>query len=137
MSSRRRTRDRAGTSVASWAHSGVSERRRLLNGDSGPDAYVRKYGQVGNDVWRHDFGSDATDSAFGCAVDDAGRAYVVGSTWGALPGGRTAGGRDAFAVRLGPPMAPGGYDDPLPRTPSDLSNSGYPAAKPTPATSTS
>ena len=89
----------------------------LLNDDSGPDAYVRKYGPAGDERWRHEFGSDATDSAFGSAIDDVGHTYVVGSTWGSVPGGRSAGGRDALAVKLGPPQASEGYDDPIPPTP--------------------
>ena len=56
----------------------------------GPDAYVRKYDTMGNEVWTRQFGSFSTDWAFGIAVDSGG-VYVAGFAAGPLPGQVTGG----------------------------------------------
>ena len=60
------------------------------------DAYVRKYDAAGTEVWTRQFGSFERDFARGVAVDGAGSVYVVGQTFGTLPGQVSAGGFDAF-----------------------------------------
>ena len=61
----------------------------------GYDAFVRKYDADGNTVWTRQFGSSATDYAYGISVDASG-VYVAGYTAGTLPGQTSAGGYDAF-----------------------------------------
>ncbi len=68
----------------------------------GQDAFVRKYGPDGTEVWTSQFGSASNDAALGGGVDRAGNVYVVGSTEGALPGQTTLGGKDAFVRKYGP-----------------------------------
>ena len=63
------------------------------------DAFVRRYGAAGDEVWTSQFGSWDRDFARDVAVDGAGGVYVVGETEGTLPGLRSAGGRDAFVRR--------------------------------------
>jgi hypothetical protein len=60
------------------------------------DAFVRKYDATGHEVWTRQFGSSERDFARAVATDHEGAAYVVGETWGALPGQIPAGGYDAF-----------------------------------------
>ena len=63
------------------------------------DAFVRKYDTSGNVVWTRQFGSSASDVAFGISVDASG-VYVAGWTFGALPGQTSAGSFDAFVAKL-------------------------------------
>ena len=65
----------------------------------GLDAYVRKYDANGNELWTLEFGTSATDFGNGVAVNASG-VYVSGGTGGALPGQTSAGGFDAFVVKL-------------------------------------
>jgi hypothetical protein len=46
--------------------------------------------------WIRQFGTENRDSAEGVSVDMAGNVYVVGWTWGTLPGQKEAGNGDAF-----------------------------------------
>ncbi|MGH8991654.1 MAG: SBBP repeat-containing protein [Acidimicrobiia bacterium] len=66
------------------------------------DAFVRKYDAAGREVWTRQFGSAERDFARAVAADGVGNAYVVGETWGSLPGQRSAGGYDAFVRRYDP-----------------------------------
>src|SRR5262249_33224576 len=50
---------------------------------------------AGNELWTRQFGTDDVDVAYGVAVDASG-VYVVGQTFGTLPGQASAGGFDAF-----------------------------------------
>src|SRR5262249_12145213 len=61
----------------------------------GLDAFVRKYGANGTELWTRQFGSSYTDNAYGVAVDASG-VYVAGDTTGDLPGHSLVGSRDAF-----------------------------------------
>ncbi len=61
----------------------------------GMDAFLRKYDLDGRELWTRQFGSLATDAAFGVTIDASG-VYVVGETQGALPNQTAAGGTDAF-----------------------------------------
>ncbi|MBX2998946.1 MAG: SBBP repeat-containing protein [Caldilineaceae bacterium] len=59
------------------------------------DAYIRKYDLDGNEAWTHQFGTDRLDSAGSVAVDSSG-IYVVGNTFGILPGQAGVRYYDAF-----------------------------------------
>ena len=61
------------------------------------DAFVRKYGPDGEELWTRQFGTEGHDLALGITVDHAGNPYVAGWVAGALPGQSYAGGqRDAY-----------------------------------------
>ena len=60
------------------------------------DVFVRKVDPGGREVWTRQFGSSERDEAKGMALDDAGDVYIVGRTFGSLPGQTSAGGFDAF-----------------------------------------
>jgi hypothetical protein len=66
-------------------------------GDS--DAFVRKYDAGGNEVWTHQFGTTSHDVPIGVSVDSS-RLYAAGATVGTLAGQTSAGGQDAFIVKL-------------------------------------
>ena len=59
------------------------------------DAYVRKYGTDGNEVWTQQFGTRNYDEAIGITVDATG-VYVVGEAQDTLSGQPFAGNPDAF-----------------------------------------
>ena len=60
------------------------------------DAFLRRYDPSGTEVWTRQFGSHERDMPKGVALDEAGNVYVVGQTFGNLPGQPSAGGWDAF-----------------------------------------
>ena len=60
------------------------------------DAFLRRYDPSGAEVWTRQFGSNERDIPKGVTLDDAGNVYVVGQTFGSLPGQTSAGGWDAF-----------------------------------------
>jgi len=64
------------------------------------DAFVRKYDGSGNEIWTRQFGTSAQDEANHMALDASGNVYVIGSTYGALPGQTSAGDLDAFLVKF-------------------------------------
>ena len=65
------------------------------------DAFLRKYGTGGDEVWTRQFGSPESDSASGVAVDGEENVYVAGWTGGALPDQVSAGGTTpSFASML-------------------------------------
>ena len=51
-------------------------------------------------LWTHQFGTAANDTASQLAVDQAGDVFVVGSTWGSLPGQTNAGLIDAYVGKF-------------------------------------
>jgi len=63
------------------------------------DAFLRKYDSWGNEMWTHQFGTEATDQTYGVAVGPTGSVYVVGNTMGTLPHQEQAGGGDAFLCK--------------------------------------
>ncbi|MSQ40237.1 MAG: hypothetical protein EXR55_00940 [Dehalococcoidia bacterium] len=67
-----------------------------------PDAFVRKYGPKGTELWTSQFDSPHANSAQGGALDEAGNVYVVGYTNGALPGQTPLGSTDAFVRKYTP-----------------------------------
>jgi beta-propeller repeat-containing protein len=66
------------------------------------DAFVRKYDPDGGEIWTRQFGSWERDFARALATDAAGAVYVVGETYGVLPGQASAGGFDAFVRKYDP-----------------------------------
>ncbi len=66
------------------------------------DAFIRKYGPDGQELWTRQFGSATWDEAAGVAADRAGNAYVVGWVAGPLPGQTSLGGDDAFLRKYDP-----------------------------------
>jgi uncharacterized repeat protein (TIGR01451 family) len=62
----------------------------------GTDAFVRKYDGAGNEIWTIQFGTSANDRASGAVLDGSNNVYVMGYTYGALPGQTSSGDRDAF-----------------------------------------
>lgn len=66
------------------------------------DGFVRRYDAAGREVWTRQFGSPERDLPKGVAVDAGGDVYVVGQTFGSLPGQTSAGGWDGFLRRYSP-----------------------------------
>jgi hypothetical protein len=73
----------------------------LQSSSGGTDAFVRAYDSAGNDLWTRQFGGKGLDAALGVGRDTSGNAYVAGLTDATLPGQTSAGGRDAFLVKIG------------------------------------
>jgi hypothetical protein len=63
------------------------------------DVFVRKYDADGNELWTWQFGTEHFDEAHAVTTDATG-VYVAGSTYGIFPGQRSAGGWDAFIIKL-------------------------------------
>lgn len=66
------------------------------------DVFVTKLDPDGTLLWTRQFGTTTIDNVAGVVVDAAGNVFVVGNTWGALPGQTNAGLTDAFVVRFDP-----------------------------------
>ena len=66
------------------------------------DAYLRKYDGQGNELWTQQFGTprqpgaQGEDQASDVAVDGAGNVYVVGFTFGSIPGQANLGKDDVY-----------------------------------------
>ena len=78
--------------VAGWTFGTLAGQQRA----GMVDAFVRKYDTAGQELWTRQFGSAERDFARAVATDEVGNAYVVGETWGDLPGHGSAGSYDAF-----------------------------------------
>jgi uncharacterized protein (DUF2249 family) len=65
------------------------------------DAFLVKYDPSGNEVWRKQLGTSASDEALGVATDSSGNVFMAGYTFGAITGSN-AGGSDAFVVKYDP-----------------------------------
>ncbi|MEZ2229928.1 MAG: S8 family serine peptidase, partial [Microcoleus sp.] len=65
----------------------------------GIDAFIAKYDTNGNQVWLRQFGTLASDAAYGVALDNAGNVYLTGSTRGSLNASNNSGGADTFVVK--------------------------------------
>jgi hypothetical protein len=88
--------DESGALTAVGSSPGI-DGERLFGSDA---MFVRRYGQGGAVWWTRTFGSSAFgDRASGVAADASG-IYVVGSTYGHLPGASNRGRTDAFAMSL-------------------------------------
>jgi hypothetical protein len=59
------------------------------------DAFARKYDEDGDELWTRQFGGAGFDTAAGAAAND-GAVYVVGQTFGALPGQPPSSSFDAY-----------------------------------------
>ena len=68
----------------------------------GTDAFITKYDTNGNQVWLRQFGTLASDIAYGVTVDNSGNIYVTGATKGNLNGNNNSGGMDNFVVKYDP-----------------------------------
>ena len=66
------------------------------------DVFLRKYDSTGNLVWSRQFGTVASDSVAGAAVDGLGGIYICGGTDGSLPGYSNAGATDAWVRKYDP-----------------------------------
>jgi hypothetical protein len=66
------------------------------------DGFIRRYDPAGREVWTRQFGSPERDQPKGVALDHAGNVYVVGHTFGSLPGQTSSGGWDGFVRRYTP-----------------------------------
>ncbi len=80
----------------------------------GGDAFVRKYDGSGSEIWTKQFGTSTYDEAYDVAVDTFDNVYVVGQTYGALPGQTSSGDGDAFLVKFVQPTPVGGTALPAP-----------------------
>ncbi len=73
-----------------------------LGGSQGQsDAFIAKFDASGTRLWTRQLGSNADDFGLGVAVDATGNAYMVGSSFGNLPGATNSGTgtTDAFIAR--------------------------------------
>jgi hypothetical protein len=73
--------------------------QRLFGSDA---IFVRRYGPWGAVRWTRTFGSSAFGDAADHVATDPSGIFVVGSTYGALPGATNRGRADAFVVALDP-----------------------------------
>jgi len=64
------------------------------------DAFIAKFDNDGNQIWIKQFGTVALDEAIGIALDPLRNIYVLGNTYGALPGQVSAGSRDCFIAKF-------------------------------------
>lgn len=60
------------------------------------DAFIRMFSPSGEEIWSKQFGTSNADYAQSLAVDVSGNVYVVGKTYGTLPGQTRQGEYDAF-----------------------------------------
>jgi hypothetical protein len=82
------------------------------------DAFLTKYDSAGSQVWGRQFGTASLDFGVGAAVDNAGNAYLAGTTEGS-PFRPNAGLTDTFLVRYnaagnqvwGHQLGTSGYDE--------------------------
>jgi hypothetical protein len=73
-----------------------------LGGSQGQsDAFIARFDASGTHLWTRQLGSNADDFGLGVAVDASGNAYMVGSSFGNLPGATNSGTgtTDAFIAR--------------------------------------
>ncbi len=64
----------------------------------GTDAFIRKYGLGGDDLWTRQFGTSRSDALHGVAVHGE-VVYAAGEVQGTLPDQTSAGGFDAFVQK--------------------------------------
>jgi len=67
---------------------------------------VRKYDAAGAVMWTRQFGSDFSEHATDVAVDETGKVYASGYTFGTLAGQPSSGGWDAFVVEITTDLEP-------------------------------
>jgi len=79
------------------------------------DAFVRKYSAAGTELWTRQFGSASSDYSFSVSPGIGG-IYAAGTTFGVLPGQGSAGGQDAFVVKIVEPSEIATGADTYPKT---------------------
>lgn len=67
----------------------------------GYDAFVKKYDLNGNPLWARQFGTGVSDIPYGAGSDGNG-VYLVGTTFGILPGQTSAGNYDSYIRKYDP-----------------------------------
>jgi hypothetical protein len=90
--------DAAGNAVVAGCTSGALDGNASAGGG---DAFVVKYDASGSKLWTRQLGTAAYDAAWSVATDGAGDVLVAGTTGSALEGSTSAGGADAFVLKLG------------------------------------
>jgi len=65
----------------------------------GLDAWVKKVGSNGVQIWTRQLGTAGDEDAFGVATDGAGNVYISGDTTGALAGASNGGPYDMYAAK--------------------------------------
>lgn len=70
---------------------------------AGSDAFLIKFGPLGNKQWSRQMGTTTTEIGADIAADADGNVYIVGDTRGNLNGNTNAGGRDLFVTKFGAP----------------------------------
>lgn len=68
----------------------------------GYDAWLAKFSPDGQELWRHQVGTPAEDSAYSVACDAAGNVLLAGCTAGDMLTGANQGGFDAWVARFAP-----------------------------------
>ncbi len=63
------------------------------------DIFITKYNTSCNRVWTKQFGTTATDKAYGIAIDSSDNIYITGETWGDLDGNSNRGNSDIFLAK--------------------------------------
>ncbi len=65
------------------------------------DGFISRFNSVGVRSWSRLWGSDDDDGAYDVSVSPSGEIYVVGVTWGSLPGQTSSGGwEDCFLLNF-------------------------------------
>ena len=78
-----------------------------LNGPTGYDAFVTKYGSNGTQAWTRIFGTPSMDVGTALTTDLDGSIYVAGHTGGSLNWQTNRGDDDAFIAKYNPDGTPG------------------------------
>ncbi len=65
------------------------------------DAFVQAFSPSGAELWILQFGTAESEGVTGAAAGEGGDIFVVGHTYGVLPGQASAGSWDGFVVRIG------------------------------------
>ncbi len=69
---------------------------------SAVDTYIAKYTESGTILWLQQFGAGNGTPSYGIGVDDNSNSYVVGYTYGALPGQIQTGIKDYYITKYDP-----------------------------------
>ena len=68
----------------------------LANQANPGGVFLRKYDSIGNELWTRQFSTGEEDYAGGVAIDRNGNVYIVGTTFGLLPGQAKVGNTDEY-----------------------------------------
>ncbi len=64
------------------------------------DVFMRKYDNIGTEIFSIQFGTNGTDNVQSCRLDSVGNVYLTGSTNGSLPGNSNSGDFDAMLIKF-------------------------------------